>query len=127
MAHRSPARAALKFCDRSPASGKSPEASTVPSNAFVDDAFGAASSVRRLEIPQIGHRLILLGRHQVAVRTHEVILIAEIDVPVVGAFILEPHALRVAAINPCARPRAQERVVDGGDVVVQQIRIRLIG
>jgi hypothetical protein len=69
---------------------------------------------------------IRLGRHQVAVRTHEVIFIAEIDVPVVGAFILEPHALGVAAINPCARPRADERVVDGGDVVVQQIRIRFI-
>ena len=55
---------------------------------------------RLLEIAQIGWRLILAGRHQVAVAAHEIVLLADDDVIVVlGAIILVPAVVRDALIS----------------------------
>ena len=53
----------------------------------------------RLEIAQVRRRLVLLGRHQIAVAADEIVLLADHDVVVVlGAVVLVPVGLAVAAI-----------------------------
>src|SRR5262249_18416027 len=60
---------------------------------------GASSLWPRLvEVPQIRRRLVLLGRHQIAVRADDVVLVADAHVGVVlGAEILAPERMRFAA------------------------------
>src|SRR5262249_48477594 len=62
-------------------------------------SFGSSTSVchsrwslpRRIEISQIGRRLVLLGWHQMAIRAQEVVFIADVDMGIVlGANVFGP-------------------------------------
>src|SRR6266478_3588258 len=80
------------------------------------------SSLPRLEIPQIRRRLILQGWHQVAICTEEIVFLADDDVTVVlGAVVFEPDHVTVAAIALVHGPWSRQCMVDGGDVVVQDV------
>src|SRR6266700_2619066 len=83
-----------------------------------------------LEIFQIGSRLAFADGHQIAVGGQNVVLLADGDVVVVlGANIFGPdHLLLVPLAMRAARhrPRAGERMVDRGDFVAEDVRVRLV-
>src|SRR5215813_7163003 len=76
---------------------------------------------------QVWRSLIFPRRHEIAFVVHEVILLADHDVVVVlGAVILEPHDIAVAAIALVDRPWPREGIVDDGDDIVHDVRIGLV-
>src|ERR1700722_9042962 len=82
-------------------------------------------SLHRIEIAQVRRRLAFAGRHQAAVGAEEIVLPADEEVVVVGAFagMLEPCGLAFAPVDPGHRPWPRQGVVDGGDLVLQGVRI----
>src|SRR5262245_17766485 len=78
------------------------------------------------EISQVGRLLSFLRRHQIAVRAQVIDLPADIDVVVVLVAIVLSELSLNAAIILHHRPRPRERVVDGGDLVVDEIGIGLV-
>src|SRR5215510_7317575 len=85
--------------------------------------------LRWCEISKIRRRLIFLRRHQDAVGAQHVALAADLDMGVVlGADALAPDRARVlrAAIFLGRAPWARERVVDGGDLHDENVRIGLV-
>src|SRR5262249_9509954 len=84
--------------------------------------------LRRLEVSQVRRRLILLDRHQVAVAAHHVIVLADPDVMIVlGAMVEIPdHIAAFALILLGNGPGPRERIVDGGDLVEQDVLVRLV-
>src|SRR5262245_62381986 len=87
---------------------------------------GALSFPRLLEISQIGRRLVLLGGHQVAVRAHHVDLFPDADMLVpLGTNGLEPYRIAHAMIALDDCPGTGERMVDGCDFVLENVRIGL--
>src|ERR1700736_1081437 len=107
--------------------GVTTAAEASPSKSHADFIFGSPvlfrrpSLLRRLEISQIGRRLILLGRHQNPVAAEEIVFLAEDDLAVaLGDVILRPVRARVLAAHVFLvdRPRARQGVVDGGELVV---------
>src|SRR5215510_15272120 len=78
------------------------------------------------EIAQIGRLLALAARHQIAFRTQEVALAADLDMAIaLGAVFLGPHQLffRVAAIALGDGPGPCQRGVDGRDLVEHHVWI----
>src|SRR5579859_2221757 len=76
------------------------------------------------EEPQIRRRLVLAGRHQVAVAGEEVALALDDHVAItLRAVLLGPVLLflRVAAVLLGHRPRPRQRLVDGRDLVEHRI------
>src|SRR5262249_51092634 len=64
-----------------------------------------SSPAQRIEVSQIRRRLILLGRHQMAVHAAQVGLLAEKHIAVVlGADVLDPGRVADAAVAPGPRP-----------------------
>src|SRR5215470_13247048 len=88
---------------------------------------GSPSLPALLEIAQVRWRLVLARRHQQAVRAQHVVLLADGDVRIAfGADVLEPDEVALAAILFDDRPGARERIVDGGDLVDQDVGIALV-
>src|ERR1700730_18142809 len=83
-----------------------------------------------LEIAQIGRRLVLHGGHQEAVAAEEINLVADADMSIsfAASRAAEPSRLvgRAAPVGCVHQPRPSQGMVDGGDVVVQQIRVGLV-
>src|SRR5262247_1376753 len=89
--------------------------------------FRLASLPALLEIAQVRRRLILARRHQQAVRAQHVVLLADSDVRIAfGADVLEPDEVALAAILLDHRPGARERIVDGRDLVDEDVGIALV-
>src|ERR1700722_20709985 len=94
-----------------------PRRATLPGLEPADSEFGtvpAASLLRLLEIFQIGRRLILPGRHQIAVRTQHIALAPDVDeLLALGANILDPDRPRigVAAIGLIHGPRPRQSMI----------------
>ena len=83
-----------------------------------------------LEISQVRRRLVFLGGHEQAVAAQEKALVVDFDVAVaLGTNLLDPFRLldRHAGIGLGDRPRPGQRVVDGRDLVVEDVRIGLVG
>src|SRR5579883_2278805 len=72
-----------------------------------------------LEIAQIGRRLVLLGRHQVAVAAEEIVLLADADMIIALAadHVGKPDRFVAdhAPVGLIDDPRPGQRMVDGGD------------
>src|SRR5215510_9205046 len=82
-----------------------------------------------VEIAQIGRRLVLPGRHQVAVRAQKIVLAADDDVQIaLGTDGLAPDRLRilVTTVALVHRPRTDQGMVDDGNVITQKIAVRLV-
>src|SRR5215467_3396544 len=85
---------------------------------------------RLFEVAQIRWRLVLLGWHEVAVPAHEVDFIPDGDMHVVfGANLFLPPdrllGLRATVVLD-DDPGARERVVDRGNLVVQNVAVSLV-
>src|SRR5580693_6422942 len=80
---------------------------------------------RFLEIAQVRRRLALAARHQAAVGAEEIGFAADEEVLAVGvlAGVLEPGRLALAPIAAGHGPGPRQSVVDGGDLVAQDVRI----
>src|SRR5438105_5968669 len=96
-------------------------------------AFAGTSGirVRRLllhaEIARVRRRLILAGRHQVAVGTQEIEFLADDDVIVVFAtleFVPQDIALAVEGLH--YHPGPGQRIVDCRDLVAQDVATGLV-
>src|SRR4029453_7234503 len=89
-----------------------------------------SSLPRQVEIAQIRWRLILLGRHQEAVGTEEIVLLADDDMNVVfGADVLAPPDRSLggdAAIVLDDGPGTRQCIVEHRDLVVQNVGISLV-
>src|SRR5262245_34716195 len=82
---------------------------------------------RLLEIPKVGRRLILPGRHQKAVTVNVVVFPADNDVMIVFvAVVLEPFDLAFAPVALVHGPGVGEGVVDDRDDVVHEVGVLLI-
>src|SRR5579863_1191694 len=82
---------------------------------------------RLIEVFQIRRRLILLDRHQEAVRAPEIDLLADDDVRVaLAAAVLGPDHVLGATIALHRRPGPRQRIVDSGHLVVQDVWIGLV-
>src|SRR5476649_1061739 len=89
-------------------------------------AMAAARSLlwRPIEAVELRRRLVLLGGHQVAIRTDEIGFPAERDIVVVGpAIVLDPDRIAVAIVAAGDGPRPGIGMIDGGDLVMQKIAI----
>src|SRR5215831_9074636 len=91
-----------------------------------------AAEVNELrEVLQVRRRLVLACRHQEAVGTEKVVLSADLDVNVAfSADRFRPNRLlpgRNAAIFLDRRPRSRQRIVDGRDLVDDDVRVGLVG
>src|SRR5262249_54431423 len=91
---------------------------------------GGGSFPRSIEISQIGWRLILFYRHQQSVGAQEVVLLADDDVNVVfGTNIFAPPDWLVRHYPTVVlhdRPWTRQRIVDGGDFIMQNIRVGFV-
>jgi hypothetical protein len=86
---------------------------------------GFALLLRLFEISQIRRRLVLLGGHQVAVSAEEIALLADFDITVaLGTDFLDPFRPFDRHTSICLgdRPWTRQRVVDRGDLVVEDVR-----
>src|SRR5215470_11498782 len=85
---------------------------------------GALSFPRLLEISQVGRRLVLLCRHQVAVRAHHIDLLPDADMLVaLGTNGLDPDRTAHAMVALDDRPGTGQSMVDGRDFVLENVRI----
>src|SRR4051794_11102130 len=76
------------------------------------------------EIPQVGRRLPPSRRHQAVVITNRIGLRPYRDVPVgFGAYDFIPLRIALALVSPRYGPRPGQRMVDGRDLIAQEIRI----
>src|SRR5258705_11721576 len=89
----------------------------------------SASLPRRIEITQVRRRLALAARHQEAIGAQVVDLAADPDqrgpLDAIGLDPVEMR-LRLAQISLVDGPRPRQRIVDHGDLVMQDIRIGLV-
>src|SRR5712671_3228668 len=91
--------------------------------------YGLRPTLLAREISQIRWRLALPGRHQQAIATQHVVLIADAhELLAFGADVLDPGRPRilVAAIALEHRPGPRQPVIDHREVVVQEIGIGLV-
>src|ERR1043165_7837890 len=80
-----------------------------------------------IEEAQIRRSLILPRRHEITFVVDEIVLLADDNVVIVlGAVILEPHDIAVAAIALVDRPGMREGIVGDGDDIVHDVRIGLV-
>src|SRR5262249_42773559 len=97
----------------------------IPDFAALNPGYqSAASPLRAGELLRIRRRLVLAGRHQLAVGAEEVVLALDLDPRV----LLRAHRgapERVRLVGPLGRlldrPRPRQRVVVDGDVVVENV------
>src|SRR5216684_8122793 len=84
-----------------------------------------ASSLQRLiEISQVRRLLALLDGHQMAVRTQQVVFLADGDVVIAfDTIVFRPDDLLLTTVIPRDRPRTCQCVVNGGHLVVKNARI----
>src|SRR5215475_6801052 len=85
--------------------------------------------LRLLKIAQIRRLLSFFHRHQEAVGGHEIALLADVDVLIVlGAIIEVPDDVWIGLTHVSLghRPRPRQRIVDAGDLVDQNILVRLV-
>src|SRR5262249_15624788 len=83
---------------------------------------GGALRSRSTEVMQIRRRLILLRGHEVTVGAEDVGLAADEDVAVIlEADVLDPDRVAHAAIAPGDGPRTRQGMIDGGDLVAQDV------
>src|ERR1700730_1281359 len=82
---------------------------------------------RLVEIPQIGRGLALLGGHELAVAAHEVGFLADEDILIaLDADVLHPDRIALAVIAPRDGPGARQGVIDGRDLIPQDVRIGFV-
>jgi hypothetical protein len=80
-------------------------------------------------VHQIRRRLILSCRHQEAIDTQEIILLADDDLVIaLGAIVFDPARARIwiALEHLVDAPRPRERVVDHRDLVMEIGRVGLV-
>src|SRR6516164_84907 len=78
---------------------------------------------RLVEIFQVGRRLALAGRHQLAVGAEEIALLADHHVMIVlDADVLVPGGVAIAVVGPRHRPWSGQRMIDDRDLVAQNVR-----
>src|SRR5580700_1162960 len=111
-----------------PAAPSAAASTIVPSG--LRQSMASSSLARPIEITQVRRRLALLRGHQQAVAAQEIDLTVDVDVHIVfGAHVLLPPdrllGLR-AAIVLDDDPRPRQRVIDGGHLVVHNVRIGLV-
>src|SRR5207248_8873255 len=86
--------------------------------------FSATPSFLHIEIAEVGRRLVLAGGHQFAIAAEEVVLVADDDMHVaLGAVVLAPAHIAVAAEILGDRPWAGQRVVDRRQLGVEDVCI----
>src|SRR5262249_33511987 len=95
-------------------------------SAGMTAATAGLSLARLVEMPQIRRRLVLAQRHQQAVAVDKIVLADEHVLIALDADVLHPDRVARAAIAPCDSPRTRQGVIDGGDLVEQQIGIGLV-
>src|SRR6185503_6336378 len=84
-------------------------------------------SCRLTEMPQIGRRLTLPGRHQETVSAEEVVLAIDPQlVLVLAANGFEPLRIARAVVAPGHRPRLRQRAVLDCGLVDENVRIGLV-
>src|SRR6266478_5201850 len=110
-----------------PRAGKS----RTPIARYCNAAAGTGSLLRLAEIfPQIfriGWRLILLDRHEVAFAVREIQFAADRHPTIVlGAGIFLINRVELAPIEARYSPRPRQRMVEGGDLIAQHVRIGLV-
>src|SRR5580692_6271522 len=95
--------------------------------------FSVYSHLRRTSLPrlseisQIRRRLILAGRHQIAVAAQEIVFLTNDDVIVVfRAVVLVPPIIGDAQIRLGYRPRPGECMVDDRDLVVHHVLVGFV-
>src|SRR6266700_5786561 len=91
-------------------------------------AIVASSSFRDWEILQVGRLLALLGGHQIAFLVHEIGLSSDTHrLGALDAQIFRPLGPRLCgpAIALLHRPGARQGMVGDGDLIVQEILVRL--
>src|SRR5260370_20072108 len=80
-----------------------------------------------IEVLQIRRRLVLPGRHHLAGAVEHIVLVTDIDLKIVlGADRLDKDRVPLAMHGLEHGPWATERVVISRDLVVQDVRIRLV-
>src|SRR5262249_13904136 len=87
------------------------------------------SLLRLLEIAQVRRRLVLLDRHQQAVGAEEIRLVADADHGIVqGADGAGPARPRVGIARRLLEddPRLAQRVIEHGDLVVDDVLVGLV-
>src|SRR5262249_29808719 len=83
--------------------------------------------LRLIEMPQVGWRLARSARPQLAVNLDVVGLpLDENIVVVLGTAVLDPNRVTRAAIAAGDCPGAGQRVVNGRDLVAQNVRVRFV-
>src|SRR5258707_9566578 len=96
----------------------------------MDRSFVVGSLTRRLgEVARIRRRLVLAGRHQLAVGTQEIVLVRDLD----PRIVLRTHGgapERAVAHDPLGllgdRPGPRHGAIDYGDVVVEDFLVVLV-
>src|SRR5580704_6763378 len=94
-----------------------PKAGAIPAIVGFDECWSCACSLPGREIPQVGWRLVLACRHQVAVTADDVIVSADQHMMIIlGAERLGPQRLRawVAVVGARHGPGSRQRMVKGG-------------
>ena len=85
--------------------------------------------LRRLEITQIGRRLILLGRHQEPIPAQEIVFLADDNLGVVlGIVKLGPcrTKIRIVHVSFVHSPGLRQSMVNRRDFVMKDIRFCLV-
>src|SRR5215475_7937611 len=83
--------------------------------------------VLHIKIPQIRWALALFGRHEEPIGAAHIAFIADLDVVVVlGADRLDPDRIADAVVVLGDGPRTGQRIVDGGNLVVEHVGLVLV-
>src|SRR5262249_49870387 len=94
-----------------------------------NDVHVQALLLRLIEISKIRRRLVLLGGHQKAVGAQVVVFVADDDLAVAfgaGAFAPGRAQIRIAPKRLVDAPRPRQRVIEDGDLVMEDVRIVLV-
>ena len=92
-------------------------------------AWAPRSLLRSFEISQIGRCLILLCRHQEAIRAQEIVFLANDDIHVAfGTVLFHPDRMRVGISlkGLVDTPWPRQSVIEDGDFVMEDVRIVLV-
>src|SRR5262249_16163524 len=86
------------------------------------------SLLRLLKVSQIGRRLMLFCRHQIAVRTEHIVLLADLHESLaLGTIRLYPYRSRIrqSPVGLGHRPRTCQRIINDRDLIMEQVLIGL--
>src|SRR5712671_5849402 len=87
---------------------------------------GKLSLLCRIEAPQARGWLVFPGLHEEIASAYEIVFIADIEIVVDLAQVLDPDRLGRAPGVPRYHPGTRQCIVDGGDLVMDQIWIGLV-